>query len=103
VPEGWLWQLALKKGLGTVATTLIQKGTLKVGDNFVAGASYPIWPCSSSIASNGKTRVKEAGPSITVSVVGFKGMPSAGDLLVVVHDEPETLQRVVNGEYNDIG
>ena len=55
--QGAVVEARVEKGLGTVATTLIQKGTLRVGDNFAAGASYG--RVRALIASDGKTRVKK--------------------------------------------
>mmetsp|Transcript_15157 Transcript_15157/g.43792 ORF Transcript_15157/g.43792 Transcript_15157/m.43792 type:complete len:824 (+) Transcript_15157:134-2605(+) len=76
----------LEKGLGTVATSLVKKGTLRVGDIFVAGETYG--KVRALIDTNdGKTRIKEAGPSQPVNIVGFEGIPSAGDALVVMDDE----------------
>ncbi|KAG7360995.1 initiation factor 2 [Nitzschia inconspicua] len=76
----------VEKGLGTVATSLVKKGTLKVGDIFVAGETYG--KVRALISTNdGKTRLDEAGPSVPVRIVGFEGIPSAGDPLVVMDDE----------------
>lgn len=72
--------------LGTVATTLVKKGTLKVGDVFVAGETYGRVRALIS-TSDERTRVDAVGPSTPVRVVGFEGMPAAGDILVVVPDE----------------
>jgi len=83
--QGAVIEATLQKGLGTVATTLIQKGTIKIGDIFVAGTTSG--RVKALIASDGKTRVKEAGPSSPIGIVGFDGVPSAGDLLVVCDDE----------------
>jgi translation initiation factor IF-2 len=76
----------VEKGLGTVATSLIKSGTLRVGDIFVAGETYG--KVRALISTNdGKTRLDEAGPSQPVRIVGFEGIPSAGDPLVVMEDE----------------
>lgn len=83
--QGAVIEARIEKGLGTVATTLIQKGTIKVGDIFVAGSTSG--RVKALIAADGKTRLKEAGPSSPISVVGFDGKPAAGDLLVVCEDE----------------
>ena len=83
--QGVVIEARTEKGLGTVATSLIQRGTIKVGDAFVAGeASGKV---RALIAYDGKTRLKEAGPSTPVTVVGFDGVPAAGDLLIVAEDE----------------
>jgi len=83
--QGAVIEARVERGLGTVATTLIQKGTIRVGDIFVAGETSG--RVKALIATDGKTRVKEAGPSTPVSVVGFDGIPAAGDILVVCEDE----------------
>ena len=82
--EGTVVEAKLDKGRGPLATVLVQRGTLRVGDVFVAGAS------------NGKVRamiddrgrqVKEAGPSVPVEVLGLSVVPSAGDPFTVVENE----------------
>jgi len=84
--QGALVEARVEKGLGTVATILVQRGTIKVGDAFVAGETYG--RVRALIASDGKTRLQEAGPSTPVSIIGFAdGVPSAGDLLAVVESE----------------
>lgn len=83
--QGAVIEARVEKGFGTVATTLIQKGTLKIGDFFVAGATSG--KVKALIATDGKTRLKEAGPSTPISVVGFDGVPAAGDILVACEDE----------------
>ncbi|KAL3918088.1 MAG: hypothetical protein SGILL_004405, partial [Bacillariaceae sp.] len=75
-----------EQGLGTVATSLVKKGTLKVGDIFVAGETYGKVRALVS-TDDGKTRLDEVGPSVPVRIVGFEGIPSAGDALVVMDDE----------------
>jgi translation initiation factor IF-2 len=84
--EGIVIEAHVEKGLGTVATTLIKAGTLKVGDIFVAGESYGRVRSLFS-TSDEKTRMDEAGPSVPVMVTGFEGIPSAGDVLVAAKDE----------------
>lgn len=84
--EGIVIEAKVEKGLGTVATTLIKKGTLRVGDIFVAGETYGRVRALIS-TSDGKTRLEEAGPSVPVRVVGFESIPSAGDILIVADDE----------------
>lgn len=84
--EGIVVEAFLERGLGTVATTLVKKGTLKIGDIFVAGETYG--RVRALISTNDeKTRVNEVGPSTPIRVVGFEGVPAAGDILVVVNDE----------------
>ena len=89
--EGIVVEAFLEQGLGTVATTLIKKGTLKVGDIFVAGETYG--RVRALVDTNDeKTRLDEAGPSTPVRVVGFESVPQAGDILMVVQDEQTARQ-----------
>lgn len=83
--QGAIVEARLERGLGTVATTLIQKGTLKVGDIFVAGETSG--RVKAILDIDMKTRLKEAGPSAPVNIVGFNGVPEAGDILVTCEDE----------------
>ena len=85
--QGVIVEARVVKGLGTVATTLIQKGTLRLGDIFVAGETYG--RVRALIGTDGKTRYDEVGPSTPISVVGFDRVPFAGDLLVVVESEQD--------------
>jgi len=84
--EGIIVEAQLERGLGTVATTLIKKGTLRVGDIFVAGTTFGRVKALMS-TEDGKTRLKEAPPGLPVRVVGFETVPNAGDVIVVVDDE----------------
>jgi translation initiation factor IF-2 len=83
--QGVIVEARVEKGLGTVATTLIQKGTLRIGDSFFAGETFG--RVRALIGTDGKTRYNEAPPSTPISVVGFDGVPAAGDLFVVVEDD----------------
>jgi len=83
--DGIVIEAYLEKGLGTVATTLVKRGTLKIGDVFVAGNTYG--RVRALISTTNNSRLKEAGPSTPVKVVGFEGVPNAGDTIVVVEDE----------------
>ena len=69
----------LDKGRGAVATVLVQRGTLRVGDIFVAGAE---WGRVRALIDDNGAPVKEAGPSMPVEVLGFQGAPAAGDRFV---------------------
>jgi len=82
--EGAVVEAKLDKGRGPLATVLIQRGTLKVGDIFVAG---PISGKVRAIIDDQGRQVKEAGPSVPVEVLGLSGVPSAGDTLSVVENE----------------
>jgi len=82
--EGAVVEAKLDKGRGPLATVLVQRGTLKVGDVFVVGAV----PGKVRAMIDDKGRpVKEAGPSVPVEVLGLSGVPSAGDTLTVVENE----------------
>ncbi|HYI38785.1 MAG TPA: translation initiation factor IF-2 [Allosphingosinicella sp.] len=82
--EGAVVEAKLDKGRGPLATVLVQRGTLRVGDVFVVGA-HP-GKVRAMIDDKGK-QVKEAGPSVPVEVLGLSGVPSAGDTLTVVENE----------------
>ncbi|MEA1071682.1 translation initiation factor IF-2 [Sphingomonas sp. LY160] len=82
--EATVVEAKLDKGRGPLATVLVQRGTLKVGDVFVAGATAG--KVRALTDSNGK-QVKEAGPSFPVEVLGLSSVPSAGDPLTVVENE----------------
>jgi translation initiation factor IF-2 len=74
----------LEKGRGPVATVLIQAGTLRPGQVVVAGIEYG--RVRAMLNDKGK-RVKEAGPSVPVSILGLSGLPNAGDELAVVEND----------------
>mmetsp|Transcript_888 Transcript_888/g.1651 ORF Transcript_888/g.1651 Transcript_888/m.1651 type:complete len:844 (-) Transcript_888:45-2576(-) len=84
--EGIVVEANVERGLGTVATTLIKRGTLRVGDIFVAGETYGRVRALISTA-DGKTRLDEATPSTPVRIVGFEGIPAAGDAFAVAETE----------------
>ncbi len=74
----------LSKGKGPVATILIQKGTLHIGDNFVVGAAFGK---VRAMTDDRGRRVKEAGPSMPMEVTGFSEVPHAGETLQVMAEE----------------
>jgi len=82
--EGIVIESKLEKGRGAVATVIVQKGTLKVGDIIVAGSE---WGRVRAMINDQGEQMKEAGPSTPCEVLGLSGAPSAGDPLVVVEDE----------------
>jgi translation initiation factor IF-2 len=82
--EGTVVEAQLDKGRGPVATILVRKGTLKVGDIFVVGAESG--KVRALIDDKGK-QIKQAGPSVPVEVLGLSGVPGAGDPLSVVENE----------------
>jgi translation initiation factor IF-2 len=82
--RGVVLEAKLDKGRGPVATMLVQGGTLKVGDIFVVGS---VSGRVRGLTSDKGVRLKEAGPSTPVEVIGLLGVPEAGDQLIVVKDE----------------
>jgi len=82
--EGTVIEAKLDKGRGPLATVLVQRGTLRVGDVFVAGASSG--KVRAMIDDKGR-QVTEAGPSFPVEVLGLSAVPSAGDPFTVVENE----------------
>src|SRR5450432_2431937 len=87
--EGTVIEAKLDRGRGPVATVLVQRGTLKVGDIVVAGAE--MGRVRALINDQGAT-IDEAGPSVPVEVLGFNGPPEAGDRLAVVENEARARQ-----------
>lgn len=82
--RGTIIEARLDKGIGKVATILVQTGTLRIGDNVVAGISTG--KIRAMIDDKGK-QVRKAGPSTPVSVTGWDEVPEAGDIIDVVADE----------------
>ncbi len=81
---GTIIEAKLDKGRGPVATVLVQKGTLSVGDAVVAGAAYG--KVRAMLDDKGK-RVKKAGPSTPVEILGLSEVPDAGERLYAVEDD----------------
>ena len=90
--QGIVLESRIDKGKGTVANILVQNGTLKVGDPFVAG---PCFGRVRAMENEHGNRLKEAGPSTPVQLTGFDTVPQAGDRLVVPSDE-KTAKDVAN-------
>ncbi|MDA7948022.1 MAG: translation initiation factor IF-2 [Hyphomicrobiaceae bacterium] len=82
--EGVVIEAKLERGRGPVATVLVQRGTLSVGDIIVAGAAWG--KVRALIGDTGKQQ-DSAGPSVPVEVLGFDGAPEAGDQFAVVGSE----------------
>jgi translation initiation factor IF-2 len=82
--EGTVIEAKLDRGRGPVATVLVQRGTLRIGDIIVAGAEMGR---VRALISDQGTMIQEAGPSVPVEVLGFNGPPEAGDRLAVVENE----------------
>jgi len=87
--EGTVIEAKLDRGRGPVATVLVQRGTLKVGDIIVAGAE--MGRVRALISDQGEN-LDQAGPSVPVEVLGFNGPPEAGDRLAVVENEARARQ-----------
>ena len=84
--RGLVIEAKLDKGRGTVATLLVQKGTLKVGDFIAMGESYGKVRAMSNAAGE---RVKEAGPSVPVEITGMNGVPEAGEVFVAFEKDKD--------------
>ncbi len=84
--RGLVIEAELDKGKGPVATVLVQKGTLRVGDNIAAGACYG--KVRAMMDDKGR-RVREATPSTPVEILGLNGVPNAGEVFVVTASEKE--------------
>jgi translation initiation factor IF-2 len=84
--QGTVLEATLDPGKGPLATILVQKGQLKQGDNFICGKYSG--RVRAMYDERGKT-VKQAGPSIPVQILGFEGVPAAGDNFAVVADANE--------------
>ncbi|MGR3715797.1 MAG: translation initiation factor IF-2, partial [Thermohalobaculum sp.] len=82
--EGAVIEAKLDVGRGPVATVLVQRGTLKLGDIFVVGEQ---WGRVRALIDEAGERIEEAGPSVPVEVLGLQGTPQAGDTLNVVEGE----------------
>ena len=84
--RGLVIEAELDKGKGPVATVLVQKGTLHVGDTIAAGACYG--KIRAMMDDRGR-RVKEAGPSTPVEILGLNDVPNAGEVFVATENEKE--------------
>jgi translation initiation factor IF-2 len=82
--EGIVIEAKLERGRGSVATVLVQRGKLKVGDIFVTGSE---WGRVRALANERGESLEEAGPAVPVEVLGLNGTPFAGDDFVVVENE----------------
>ena len=82
--EGTVIEAKLDRGRGPVATVLVQRGTLHIGDLIVAGAE---WGRVRALVNDKGESIEEAGPSLPVEVLGFAGTPEASDRLAVVESE----------------
>jgi len=87
--RGTIIEAKLDKGRGPVATVLVQSGTLKVGEIFVSGVQFGR---VRALVNDKGERVETAGPAVPVEVIGFSGVPQAGDAYVVVEEERKARQ-----------
>ena len=94
--RGIIIEARLDKGRGPVATVLVKNGTLRVGDTIVAGTAYGR---VRAMVNDLGERVKSAGPSDPVEVIGFNDVPEAGDQISAVDDDK--LSRQVAEERKD--
>jgi len=95
---GLIIETKLDKKRGIIASVLIQDGSLKVGDYFIAGLSYG--KIRNLIDDKGKS-IKKAGPSTPVEIIGFCKMPQAGDYFQIVPDDK--LVKIIINEREDEG
>jgi len=92
--EGTVIEAKITKNRGAVASIIVQKGTLKIGDAFVCGiASGKVRAMHNDRGKN----VKEASPSIPVEIIGLEGVPEAGDRFYVCEDEKQA--RIIAEEH----
>lgn len=87
--RGTIIEAELDKGRGPVATVLVQDGTLKVGDPIIAGSAYG--RIRAMMDDKGR-RVKQAGPSTPVEILGLSEVPAAGELFYVANSDREARQ-----------
>jgi translation initiation factor IF-2 len=87
--RGTIIEAKLDRGRGPVATVLVQGGTLKQGDIFVSGSQFGR---VRALISDKGDRVEAAGPAVPVEVIGFSGVPSAGERFVVLDEERKARQ-----------
>ncbi|WP_437178070.1 translation initiation factor IF-2 [Geomonas diazotrophica] len=84
--RGTVVEAKLDKGRGPVATVLVQEGTLRAGDYFVAGIHFGR---VRAMQNDRGEKVNAAGPAMPVEVIGFNGVPDAGDIFVAMTDEKQ--------------
>lgn len=84
LPRGTVIEAQVESGMGPVATVIVRMGSMKVGQPFLCGDHHG--KIKSLINDKGE-RIKEAGPSMPVKILGFDGLPSAGDEFTVMESE----------------
>lgn len=89
--SGVILEAKMEKGRGTVATLLVQNGTLRVGDNFIGGSTYGrVRAMFDDLGGS----VDEVGPSSAVEALGLQGIPQAGDAFQVIDDASKAREMV---------
>ncbi len=98
---GFVIEASIEKGRGAVATVLIKKGTLKLGDPIIAGHEFG--RVRAMFDENGKA-VDTAGPSMPVQVLGLQGTPNAGDEILAVENERKAREVALyrQGKFRDV-
>ncbi|PZP38840.1 MAG: translation initiation factor IF-2 [Pseudomonas fluorescens] len=96
--DGTVVEARLDKGRGPVATVVVSRGTLKVGDILVAGQ---FWGRVRGLVNDRGQNVKEAGPSMPVEILGLQGVPSAGDQFIVTENERVAKDAAAERERNE--
>ncbi|NOX77210.1 MAG: translation initiation factor IF-2 [Gammaproteobacteria bacterium] len=99
--RGVVIEARLDKGRGTVATVLVQNGTLRKGDMVLAGQEYGR---VRALLDDSGQQIKQAGPSIPVEVLGLSGAPIAGDEVIVVENERKAREVALfrQGKFRDV-
>ncbi len=83
-PRGTVIEAQVEPGRGPTATVIVQMGTLRIGEPFICG---DYWGKVKSLLNDRGQQIREAGPSTPVKVLGFTGLPNAGDELLVMESE----------------
>ncbi|KAG0343598.1 hypothetical protein BG004_005146 [Podila humilis] len=91
--EGHVIESQMEKGRGSVATVLVKRGTLRVGDTIVAGDA---WCKVKALVNDTGKNVKEAPPGTPVKVMGWKELPKAGDEMLGADSEEQAKQAITN-------
>ncbi len=89
--SGVVLEAKMEKGRGPVATLLVQNGTLRAGDIFIAGTA---WGRVRNMFDDAGNTLESAGPSSAVEVLGLQGLPQAGDVFQVVEDQAKAREMV---------
>ncbi len=96
--DGSVVEARLDKGRGPVATVVVSRGTLRVGDILVAGQ---YWGRVRGLVNDKGQNVKEAGPSMPVEILGLQGVPQAGDQFIVCENERVAKEAAAQRDQNE--